>query len=66
MLTFACRPVKPSPDCSTVFCRCQERDAGPPVDDQVTAAVNRVARDRYLCTADGRQLPQTPGRSGSP
>lgn len=31
------------------------------VDDRVTAAINHVAvaRDRYRCTADGRQLPQT-------
>jgi protein-L-isoaspartate(D-aspartate) O-methyltransferase len=29
------------------------------VDDQVTAAIRHVARDRYLRTADGRQLPQT-------
>jgi protein-L-isoaspartate(D-aspartate) O-methyltransferase len=29
------------------------------VDDRVSVAIDRVARDRYLCTADGRQLPQT-------
>jgi protein-L-isoaspartate(D-aspartate) O-methyltransferase len=29
------------------------------VDDQVSVAINHVVRDRYLRTADGRQLPQT-------
>jgi hypothetical protein len=29
------------------------------VDDQVSIAIDRVARDRYLRAADGRQLPQT-------
>jgi protein-L-isoaspartate(D-aspartate) O-methyltransferase len=29
------------------------------VDDQATAAIHRVARDHYLRTQDGRQLPQT-------
>jgi protein-L-isoaspartate(D-aspartate) O-methyltransferase len=29
------------------------------MDDQVTAAINSVPRDRYLRTADGHQLPQT-------
>jgi predicted methyltransferase len=29
------------------------------VDDRVTAAIDHVARDRYVRTPDGRQLPQT-------